>query len=534
MRKLLILLIVLAIGITACSSDEETTDNGLDKVQQQQSAGEDGDVDEEEYNDPSWVKESVFYEIFVRSFCDSDNDGIGDFNGVAQKIPYLKELGVDAIWLMPMMNGYKYHGYDVIDYYDVEPDYGSMEDFKNLVKECHDNDIKIIIDFVVNHTSIEHEWFKSAIADANSEYRDYYTIYGGIENMPQDMSGVRYHKETEQLFYGNYDYYMPDLNYNNPKVRDEIKKVAAYWLEIGVDGFRLDGSKEIDKDMSVTHEWWKEFSKHVLEINPQAFIVGENWLGNYGELAAFYSDMTSSFNFPLNYSVESVLKGSEAEIVDAQNIAFKCFLDAAALEGSVVDVVVDSTMIGNHDLTRIASRAQSMEKAKLAAALQFTLSGTPFIYYGDELGQTSGSGDFSKRESFDWYKSGKGEGMTDNKIACGADPSYTFADDGISLEEQKDDENSIYNYYKKLISIRKANPVMFYGAYESLGWKDGLYSYTISGAEDGSTLLVIHNNKDVAIDYEIINGGKELINDEEIAANTKISVKPYETKIIKY
>lgn len=533
--KRLVLVIVFAVLLSACSTAGETGNSGTNSnSDNEKEVINNDDGLKESYTDPSWARESVFYEIFVRSFCDSDGDGIGDFNGITSKLPYLKELGVDAIWLMPMMDAYKYHGYDVIDYYDVDSDYGTMEDFENLVKECHNNDMEIIIDFVVNHTSIEHEWFKSAISDENSEYRDYYTIYGGIENMPEDMNGVRFHKETEQLFYGNYDYYMPDLNYNNPKVREEIKAVATFWLEKGVDGFRLDGAKEIDKDMSVTHEWWKEFSQHVLGINPKAFIVGESWLGNYADLAAFYGDMTSSFNFPLNYSIESVLAGNEPDLVETQNIANQCFADAAASEGSVVDVVVDSTIIGNHDMIRIATRAKSVKKAKLAAALQFTLSGTPFIYYGDELGQTSTSGDFSKRESFDWYKSATGEGMTNNKLACGVDATYTLANDGISLEEQENDPESIYNYYKKLISIRKSNPVMFSGEYKTIGWENGLYSYTITGAKDGSTLLVIHNNKENAVEYTVNEGGIELITEKSIEKGAKITVGAYETAIIKY
>ncbi|MBQ3061894.1 MAG: hypothetical protein IJD02_05580 [Lachnospiraceae bacterium] len=536
-KKVLLLIMIMVFALTGCHEQTDTQNNKPSANTDDKTDNGNSDNNENEvvtYTDPSWARERVFYEIFVRSFCDSDGDGIGDFNGVTTKIPYLKDLGVDAIWLMPMMDASKYHGYDVTDYYGVEPDYGTMEDFKNLVKQCHDNDIKIIIDFVVNHTSIEHEWFQSAIYDEKSQFRDYYTIYGGIENMPEDTSGMRYHKESKQLFYGSYDYTMPDLNYHNPKVREEVKKIAAYWLELGVDGFRLDGAKEIDKDMNVTHEWWKEFSEYVLSINPTAFIVGENWLSNYNELAPFYEDMTSSFNFPLNYAIEGFLKGNETDLAQVQNVANGCFLDASKADGSVVDVIVDSTMIGNHDMTRIASRTQSLEKAKLAAALQFTLPGTPFIYYGDELGQTSGSGDFSKRESFDWYKSGLGEGMTDNKKACGADPSYTLPDDKISLEEQKDNIDSIYNYYKKLISIRKENPIMFYGTYETVGWNNGLYAYSVKGAKDGSTLLIIHNNKEKAIDYVVSEGGKELITDIDIKSGETVSVGAYKTLIIKY
>ena len=195
---------------------------------------------------------------------------------------------------------------------------------------------------------------------------------------------------------------------------------------------------------------------------------------------------------------------------------------------------IDAPFLSNHDQTRSAGTLPGMESKKQAAAVYLLLPGNPFIYYGDELGQTSGSGDFSKRESFDWYKSGLGEGMTDNKKACGADPSYTLPDDGISLEEQKDNIDSIYNYYKKLISIRKENPIMFYGTYETVGWNNGLYAYSIKGAKDGSTLLIIHNNKEKAIDYVVSEGGKELITDIDIKSGETVSVGAYGTLIIKY
>ncbi len=528
-RFLIIILMAVMLVFTACESKDEDFNTEATKAPEIVTTKKPQPL----ATDPSWAKESVFYEIFVRSFCDSDGDGIGDFNGVAQKLPYLKELGVDAIWLMPMMEASKYHGYDVVDYYAVEADYGTMEDFENLVKACHDNDMKIIIDFVVNHSSYYNEWFQDAIKNDDSRYRDFYTIYNSVEELPENMGGIRADKETGKFFYGNYDFWMPDFNYHNQEVRETIKEVAGFWLDKGIDGFRLDGSKEIDKDMNITHEWWQEFSEYVKSVNPAAFIVGENWYGNCGQIAPFYKDMTSSFNFQLNYSVENIFKGAEVDLVMLQNTAMELYNKAAAEEGSVVDVVVDSTIIGNHDLNRIAARAQSVEKAKLAAAIQFTLSGTPFIYYGDELGQLSSSIDLTKREAFDWYKDGIGEGMVDNTTAFGVDGKYTIPADGISLEEQKDTPNSIYNYYKKLIAIRKENPVMFYGTYANGIWEDGMYSYDITGVSDGSKIVVAHNCKEAEASYTVAADGIELLTGKEVKAGDVIILKGYESLIVK-
>lgn len=487
--------------------------------------------DKKEYTDPTWAENSIFYEIFVRSFCDSDGDGIGDFMGVASKVDYLKDLGVDAIWLMPIMETTTYHGYDVVDYYDVNPEYGTMEEFDEMLKVLHDNDIKVIIDFVVNHTSSSNEWFIEALNDANSKYRDYYFIY---EEFPQGMSNIRKNMATGLYFYGNYDGIMPDLNYANQSVRDDVKEVAGFWLDKGVDGFRLDGSKEIDADGEITHGWWKEFTNYVSEKNPAAFVVGENWNNSAKTIAPFYADMNSSFNFPFATAIEDMANGAVRDYVTELNEARKLYQETADSQGSANKYMIDSTMLTNHDMNRVAYRVEDIKGQKLAAALFMTLPGTPFIYYGDEIGQLGGGTDPMKREAFDWYKSGSGEGQVNNKTAIGADAKFIIPDDGISYEEEKDVEDSIFNYCKKLIKIRKDNPVMFAGDYKTFGRSEEMYAYTISGAEDGSTIVVVHNIAGAAKDVTVNVAGEELLTGKEINAGDKVNVGEGGTIIIKY
>lgn len=493
-----------------------------------------GGTQTQEIKDPSWAKTAVFYEIFVRRFYDSDGDGIGDFKGVQEKIPYLKQLGINAIWLMPMMDAVKYHGYDVINYKAVEPDYGTMEDFESLVRACHENDIKIVIDFVVNHTSIQHEWFLDAVSNENSPYKDFYFIYDSREEGPAGMP-LKQHAETGKYFYANYDYIMPDLNYSNQQVRDTIKDIAGFWLDKGVDGFRLDGAKEIDTDPEITHSWWKEFSTYVAEKNPAAFVVGENWIESYISLAPYYSDMISSFDFPLRVTIDNVALGKVSDILTKLLKGRERFKQAAEAEGSASSMMIDSTMIGNHDLMRVFFRMKEDKgRTKLAAALLLTLPGTPFIYYGDELGMTSISEDNSKRQPFDWYKSLDGPGMTKLNAEGLATSKYTQPDDGCSLEEEEADPDSIYNYYKKLIAIRNANPILFEGDYETLGIKEKLYAYRVTGAEDGSGLLVVHNTDNSEASFKIQVDGKDLLTENPYTAGSEVSIAGLQSMIIKY
>lgn len=483
---------------------------------------------------PKWAETTVFYEIFVRSFADSNGDGIGDFKGIEENLDYLEELGVGAIWLMPMMESTTYHGYDVVDYYAPNPDYGTMEDFDSLVAACHERDIKVIIDFVVNHSSSSNEWFKTALADENSKYRDYYFIEETIPVSEDDAtySFWRQDEETGLYYYGHYDVIMPDLNYHNQDLRDEIKNVAKFWLEHDIDGFRLDGAKEIDTDINVTLDWWTEFTNEVASVKKDAFIVGENWTTSYVEVGRYYEAMPSSFNFILTDSILSMSRGQYVDIVKDMNVMrerFQLKVDSTDVNG----MMVDSVMIGNHDMDRVVTRLNSVEKAKLAATIQFTLAGTPFIYYGEEIGQLGQKPDDNRREPFDWYKSADGTYMTEmTDIFFNPVLTYVQPDDGISVEEQKDDENSMLNHYKKLIAMRNEHPTFYNGTYETLGMGGGgLYAYKVSGED--SQYLVIHNQRKDDKTITLNVGGTDIYNNTEVAAG-EYEIKAYSSLIMKY
>jgi glycosidase len=536
MKRIIVFVLLITVVLFTYGCDGKTKPSS-DGVKNQTTAAPDGATitptaapAETEDTTAAWAQDAVFYEIFVRSFADGNGDGIGDFKGIADKVEYLKELGIDAVWLMPMMESTTYHGYDVVDYRSVEQDYGTMEDFKAMLDTLHENGIKVIIDFVVNHTSYKNAWFTEALKDENSKYRDYYLIQ---DQLPENPEGWRKDPTTSLYYYGQYDSIMPDLNYNNQAVKDEIKDIAGYWLDQGVDGFRLDGSKNIDPDMNITHDWWKEFTEYVIAKNPSAFIVGENWYSNMDSLMPFYADMNSSFNFPLCTEIANIANGAGIDVVTELNKAHEKFKEASEGEGSANSIVIDSTMIGNHDMDRIATIMGNADQTKLAASLQFTLPGTPFIYYGDELGQLGQKPDDCRREPLDWYASAQGEGMTVMDQSFFNKSKYTIANDGISYEEESADANSVLNHYKKLIAIRKANKALFTGTYELAGMGDGLYAYTVSDQETGEKLLIVHNLAESSQTITLNVAGTDLYNDAAVEAGS-FELKGYSTLIFKY
>lgn len=525
----ILLAATMTVSLAACG--EKNTPQEETEKEQQSSEGQGNDAEpaEPETAD-AWARNAVFYQIFVRSFYDGNGDGIGDFQGITKNIEYLKELGVDAIWLMPMFESSTYHGYDVVDYYSVEQDYGTMEEFQELVDSCHENDIKIIVDFVVNHSSSYNEWFRDALSNPESEYRDYYLIQ---DTEPENMSMWWQDEETGLYYYGHYDSIMPDFNYDNAAVHEKIKDVAGFWLDKGIDGFRLDGSNNIDEENeSATHAWWQEFTAYVKEKNPDAFIVGENWYSNTQSIAPYYGDMYSSFDFPLCNKIADMTGGSQTDVVSILTDVHESY--AAAAEGSngLVSYFADSTMVGNHDMDRIATRAGSQENARLAAALLMTLPGTPFIYYGDELGQYGQSPDGNRREPFDWYASAEGEGMTVMKGTYFDNMVYTVAGDGISYEEEAADENSTFHYYKKLIAIRKENPMLFYGKYETIGFCDGAYAYCVTDDSESDMLLIVHALRE-DVSFTLKSAGTDLLTGTEYAADDTVNLPSKNTLILK-
>ncbi len=484
-----------------------------------------------EYKNVSWAKESIFYEIFVRSFYDSDGDGIGDFNGIAEKLDYLEILGVDALWLMPINESPSYHGYDTINYYDVNSDYGSLEDFKTLVEKAHDKNIKVIMDLVINHSSSEHHWFKKALEN-HEGYKDYYvwaTPFDSIGETGEWGQKIWHSKNTRNYYMGIFWHEMPDLNLRNPNVREEMKAIAKFWIDLGVDGFRLDASKHIDHEESkYNHLWWHEFNNYVKSLDPEIYLVGENWDSNVNVIAPYFDSMDSSFNF--NFSdliIKTVNNQTYQNILEEQ-------LEMHNKYSEVSEDFIDATFIRNHDMSRTLTEVfDNKEKAKLAAAIHLTLPGTPFVYYGEEIGQKGRKPDEHIREPFDWYASGTGEGMTDMvKSGFKTVEKYTKANDGISLEEVSKDPDSIFNYYKQLIDIRKNHKEFFYSNHKIIDIDENTLAYFVG---EERKIIVIHNtqSKSQTIDISqwLETSSKELLTNK--ALDDKIVLGAYDSIIIK-
>lgn len=540
----LILAAAMTFSLSACTGEESSTTNNVDSTESDiaaTSSTEGTDIeDSTEISEtitginPEWAETTTFYQLFVRSFADSNDDGIGDFQGITENLDYLKDLGIGGIWLMPMMESTTYHGYDVVDYYTPNPDYGTMEDFDALVAACHEKDIKIIIDFVVNHTSSENEWFKSALADENSQYRDFYYIEESIPVAETDAEYAYWKQDADTglYYYAHYNTIMPDLNYNNQEVRDEIKNVANFWLDHGIDGFRLDGAKEIDTDIEVTLDWWREFTSEVCSVKQDAFIVGENWTSEFALVGRYYDAMPSSFNFIAADNIISMAKGQYIDIVASMN-QMRDRYESKVEKSEVNAIMIDSVMIGNHDMDRVITRLNSTEKAKLAATIQFTLAGTPFIYYGEEIGQAGQKPDDNRREPLDWYASADGEYMTEmTDIFFNPVLTYVQPNDGVSVEEEKDDENSMYNHYKKLIAMRDENPTFYNGTYETLGMGGGgLYAYKVY--DENGQYLVIHNQRKDDKTITLNVDGTDIYNNVEVSAGS-YELKAYTSLILKY
>lgn len=432
---------------------------------------------------PEWARNALFYEVFVRSFYDGNGDGIGDFKGLKEQIPYLKELGVNALWLMPINESPSYHGYDVVDYRSIEKDYGTMEDFKEFLAEAKKNDIKIIMDLVLNHSSSQNPWFTDALNNENSPYKDYYVWDDGFEDKTKasDMGTKPWHTKGDKTYYGIFWDGMPDLNYRNPKLRNEVKDITKFWLDLGVDGFRLDASKYIDLNSEVTQLWWHDFNSYVKSINKDAFIVGENWDTSVNYVAKFIKSMDSSFNFNLRDVILDAARGNDVDLV-------KTIEKRNSIYVNENPNFIDTMFVGNHDVNRLSNEVlNSSEKQKLALNILMTLPGTPFIYYGEELGQRGVKPDEDIREAMDWYKDTTGKGLAENYVR-----KHTEANDGISYEEQKGVKGSLFEHTKTLISIRKAHPFIVNGKYKDLGLGFKQNGYEITDGKE--KLTVVHNS----------------------------------------
>lgn len=460
----------------------------------------------------------VFYEVFVRAFKDSDGDGIGDINGLTQSLDYLKDLGIRGLWLMPINDSPSYHGYDVNDYYKINPQYGTMDDFKKLLEEAHKRDIKIFTDMVFNHTSIENKWFKEAGQDKNSKYRDYYiwSNDSSKENETSPMGTKPWSKngDKDEYYYSIFWKGMPDLNLDNKDVREELKKIGKYYIDMGVDGFRLDAAKWMYNDTNKNVDFWKAYNDYCKSLKKDFVLVGEVW-DNAFAMAPYQKGLDSFFDFSLG---EMIITGIKNGYVD--DIPQK-IIDNYQLFTEDNKNFVTSPFLSNHDIDRVMSKLNDDEEMKMAATIYLTLPGTPYIYYGEELGMKGRKPDERIREPFIW--SDKDDNENTSWITVTNDV------DKVALNKQKEDKNSVYNFYKNLLKVRNERKALRVGKMEHIDSKESSTMMFKRVLDKESIIVIINTGRDevkVPLEkgkYEILLDNKE--GKGTIKSNGEASIK---------
>src|ERR1043166_4868309 len=414
---------------------------------------------------PAWTRGAVCYEVFVRSFSDSDGDGIGDLNGLAARLDYINDgnpasrtdLGASCIWLMPVAASPSYHGYDVSDYYRVEPAYGTNADFKRLIELAHRRGIRVLVDMVLNHSSSQHPSFKAALADTASPYRAWYRFSPApLGKGPWGADAWHRSPVRDEYYYGIFWSGMPDLNYETSAVREEAKKVATFWLrDMGVDGFRLDAVPYLLEEGSClagcpgTHAFLREYADHVRAVKPDAYTVGEAW-GNITTVLPYYPDqLTSYFAFELSDSLLSAVRTGSAAGLLAGYLRLQDTLPAYRW----------SPFLSNHDGTRtMTTLGGDMARAKLAATLLLTLPGLPFVYYGEEIGMIGDKPDPRLRTPMQW-STARGSGFTSGTPWESAQPDSLTT----TVAAQDQDPGSLLNLYRRLIHLRRTSEALATG-----------------------------------------------------------------------
>ncbi len=436
----------------------------------------------------------VGYNIFPISFADSNGDKLGDINGITAKLDYIESLGVDTIWLNPIHESESYHKYDVIDYYSIDGDFGTMEDYEMLIEEAHKRDINVIMDLVINHTSSKHPWFIDAKSSEDSVYRDYYRFYDFADGLNTYTSKDGWTKLGDTYYFSSFWSEMPELNLENEKVTEEIYNIADFWLEKGVDGFRIDAVKHLydpreypkgTVTQKLNFEWFAGFKAHIEEVNPNAFVIGEVY-DQYTTVNPYYQGFDALFNFSVAESIINTVaseRSSDFNTLVEKSIKGMEKYNEAGIQGF---------FISNHDQDRIMSRVgDDTEKAKLASNILLTLPGMSWVYYGEEVGMSGEGPDEQKREPINW-----GDEFTTKWEAV------KFNKDMVSVAEQVEDENSLYNTYKELIQLKKDNDVLVNGTFEGIETDTKQLAYKIY--DENKSLLVYHNvgSEPVTLDFD--------------------------------
>jgi len=452
-----------------------------------------------------WSDRDVCYEVFVRSFADANGDGVGDLRGLAAKMGYIDSLGATCIWLMPVAESPSYHGYDVSDYYKVQPAYGTADDFRAMVRTAHRHHIKVIVDMVLNHSSSEHPDFQAALRDTTSPYRHWY-IFSPTDGGKGPWGAPAWHKNPyrDEYYYGIFSAEMPDLDYHNPAVRAEGEKIADYWLQqMGVDGFRLDAVQYLVEDGAClmdcpgTHAYLREYAAHIQRTAPGAYTVGEVW-DPLETLLTYYPDqLTSYFTFTLsNDLLSAVHRGTVGDLLSGY----------LRIQQAVPDHRW-APLLRNHDDSRtVTLLGGDVGGARLAATLLLTLPGLPFVYYGEEIGMTGDKPDPRIRTPMQWTP-GPAAGFTTGT------PWETLQPDTATVNVTVEDtaSGSMLNLYRSLIHARRASAALTDGRLTPLASGDSSVAAYLRQST-GQTVLVVVNlasaGKTVTIDGGPLAAGR--------------------------
>lgn len=516
-----------ALAAAACGdggSDADTADTvqdvdtagdtGVDTASDadtvQGDSASDADTSDVDTSGPSapWFEHAVFYEVFVRSFQDSDGDGIGDLRGLIDRLDYLNDgvagsgddLEVDALWLMPIFTSPSYHGYDTTDYEAIDPDYGTMADFEALIAACEARGIKVVLDLVMNHTGRDHPWFLGARQNASDPKRGWYVWRGDDPGWKQPFgSDAVWHRWNDQYYYGIFTSGMPDLNYREPAVVTEMTRIAKGWLDRGAAGFRLDAARYLVEsatgglaEQPETHAFWKSFraelEAHAAASSLEApYLVGEVWTSRPA-VTTYYSggtELHQAFDFDLQNAVLQTVSKAQASWLRSE---------LGAQKAAGAPWTFEATFLGNHDLDR-ASFKLSPSEIRATTFLLLTLPGTPYLYYGDELAMRSviTSGDPAKRGPMAWTATAP-HGFTSGT------PWLAFApeSDTRNVATALADPTSLLHLTQTLVRTRKAHPALTSGELTVLSPSDARLFAMLRKTADELLLVVVNvSNEEV-------------------------------------
>lgn len=550
-----------------------------------------------------WKKKAIVYEAYVQSFNDSDGDGIGDLPGLIEKLDYIKNLGANVIWLAPIFKSPLVdNGYDIADYEAINPIYGSMNDFKKLLQQAHERDLKIVMDLVVNHTSDQHKWFKESKKNRNNKYSDYYIWRDPKEDgsAPTNLgsafggSAWTYVPERNQYYLHLFAKQQPDLNWNNPQVRNDIYHMMKFWLDMGVDGFRMDSISFISKPSKFEdaplednkeygayyygsangphiHEYLREMNQKVLS-KYDVISIGETPHTTAREARLFVEPDRHELDMVFQFEHMHVDYGEFGRYSD---ITFKMSDLRNSMTSWQNDLSWNSNYLGNHDQPRIVSRFGNdlkyrRESAKMLAMVSLLQKGTPFIFQGEEIGMTNlhikNIDELKDLEAHNIYSFLKSKGISDkdalkmvnrktrdnartpmqwnkeqNAGFSSGNPWIEVNPNYLEINVKKDlqDPNSIYRFYQKLLKLRNNNQVLLDGNYDLITPEDSaIFAYTRSSDKD--KVVIICSFVPYKVKYELpedfVNKNKVILSNyddrEDMASNT-IYLRPYEGVVIK-